>query len=282
MVTVAEAVKAIQKSKDYKLLRRMPELIAEQTSEGELSFLGHYIDSETTGLDVEKDEIIELGAIPFKFTSAGKIVEIGEPYHCYNEPSKEITEQITKITKIDASMVKGCKLVEDDLTKVFADSKLIIAHNSQFDRPLVERYCAILKTKAWGCSMSQVPWERSKRLEHIVSDLGYFYDAHNAISDCKAGLFALQQSPGAMAALLRATREVQWHVSAIDAKYQFKDLLKERKYYWNGDKKCWHKFIKTDEYDLELDWLQKRIYSKLVIPATFDKITAKERFSNRR
>lgn len=280
MISVAEAVKALEKSKEYRVLKRLPKLVA-HPAQGEV-YRGIYIDCETTGLDTVKDEIIELGAIPFGFTSDGNIVSIDAPYHSYNQPNKEISAAITEITKITPEMVHAKKLFIEEFDLLLSSANLVIAHNAEFDRPIIERYFESAKYKPWACSMNQVNWaKRNKRLEHIIANLGYFYDAHNAVSDCEAGLFALQSH--GMAELLQATRQISWHVWANGAPFDMKDILKERKYFWNpgdnGKPKAWHKIV--DDKDVEEQWLAKYVYKKMMSGAFFKEVSAVDRFTDR-
>ncbi|OQY83179.1 MAG: DNA polymerase III subunit epsilon, partial [Anaerolineae bacterium UTCFX3] len=59
------------------------------------------IDIETTGLDKDRDAIIEIGAVRFN----GKRVE--DEFSTLVNPGKHIPEFITGLTGIDDSMVRG-------------------------------------------------------------------------------------------------------------------------------------------------------------------------------
>lgn len=53
-------------------------------------FLGMYVDCETTGLDPEVDEIIELAIEPFMFTASGRVVCTTDALAWREQPSKPI------------------------------------------------------------------------------------------------------------------------------------------------------------------------------------------------
>lgn len=288
----------------YKILRRLGEIPV--TPSDDKTFLAVYIDVEATGLNTRTDEVIELGMVPFRFTSKGVITAVCKPFHSYNQPTKEITPEITKITGITNDMVKGYKLdigmVDDFLEGV----DVVIAHNASYDRKMLERVSKKFERINWACSMTQIPWSnRLKRLEHILADMGIFYKAHNAVTDCMAGLYALTQFIGGpenkddlemelkhgveyktgMEHLIEATRKVTHHVWAIDAPFfKGENLLKARGYMWSPGEdnrtKAWHKEI--DDAADEDTWLRANIYrGQTMIPARFDRLTAKERFSER-
>lgn len=293
MIPLAQALAAVEASPDHRVLRRLPESTY-QIMPGVETRRGLYLDCESTGLDVKVDEVIEFGAIPFRFTLDGLHVEALRPIHQYNEPRKAITEEITKLTGITADMVLGKRLDVTAIDAVLDETDLVIAHNAEFDRPMMERVSPKFADKHWGCSMIQVPWGSGRRLEYILNGMGYFYDAHNAVSDCRAGLFAISQPLGertGLAHILDASRAKAYRVWAIDSPFESKDALKKRGYLWNGGEdgrsKSWHKELTAADNealekvaDEEEAWL-KTIYPPKPYRARFDRVTAKERFTKR-
>ena len=55
-----------------------------------------FVDVETTGLDHQTDEIIELAMVPFTYGPDGKIYEVKEPFQRFNQPTKPISAEITQ------------------------------------------------------------------------------------------------------------------------------------------------------------------------------------------
>lgn len=314
MISIAEALAVVEASNEHKILKRLPEFIS-KIPDGMETRQGLYLDCESTGLDTAVDEVIEFGAIPFRFTLDGYYIEAMKPLHYYNEPRrKSITPEITKITGITNEMVSSKVLEIGAIERVLDITDLIIAHNAAFDRPMMERISEKFEQKYWGCSMTQVPWgTATRKLEYLLTMMGYFYEAHNAVTDCKAGLFAISQPLGmpkdsteaeqAMSAgvifepglshILEASRAKSYHLWAIEAPYEVKDELKTHKYYWNGGEdgrpKSWHKEIAApDTVNLERlacdeENFLKPLYARYKKPykARFDRVTAKERFTKR-
>jgi DNA polymerase-3 subunit epsilon len=220
------------------------------------------------------------------------LTDLGDPFHSYNEPKKKITQEITDLTGITADKVSGQKIPLAELTELVAWQDLVIAHHAQFDRPMLERVCPGFAKKCWGCTMEQIPWKKhgheSNRLGSILTKLGLFYEAHNAMADCYAGLYALTSMVGdktALAHVLEASRATTAHVWALKAPYDAKDLLKARGYFWNGGEdgrpKAWHKEIPFASQDEERSWLGQNVYNNLHCPARFDQVTAFNRFTKR-
>jgi DNA polymerase III epsilon subunit family exonuclease len=95
-------------------------------------------DLETTGLDVNKEEIIEIGAVAFSVKeSRGRIVpEELEKYQSLIKASKPIPAAATKINHITDDMLLTAPSHAEVLQKfkVFCDSaNCMVAHNAAFD-----------------------------------------------------------------------------------------------------------------------------------------------------
>jgi DNA polymerase-3 subunit epsilon len=57
--------------------------------------VGLFLDVETTGLDPQKDKVIELAVVPFTYSFDGRILEVPEAHQRFQEPSAPICEAIT-------------------------------------------------------------------------------------------------------------------------------------------------------------------------------------------
>ena len=100
--------------------------------------IGIYLDTETTGMDADDDEIIELALVPFEFDKAGNIYRILPAYNGFQDPGIPIPEIITQITGITDDMVKGQSIDLEQVSKMLSEAVIVIAHNARFDRPFVE------------------------------------------------------------------------------------------------------------------------------------------------
>ena len=149
------------------------------------------LDTETTGLDHRKDEVIELGMVKFGYTPDGRIIEVRETFSAFNEPSEPIPAEITALTGITDEMVAGHRIDEVAVNAFVDDSVvLVIAHNSGFDRKFSERYWPVFERKAWACSATEVDWRQhgfdGAKLGYLLNGAGYFHQAHRAVDDCHA------------------------------------------------------------------------------------------------
>ena len=98
------------------------------------SLLGNYdeyviIDIETTGLDPQKDKIIELAGIKIK---DNKVIK---EYSSLINPEIEISSFITELTGIDNCMINKAPTIENELKKFidFVGNDLVVGHNVNFD-----------------------------------------------------------------------------------------------------------------------------------------------------
>ena len=93
------------------------------------------IDLETTGLNVNQDEIIEISAIKFINGQADS------DFTTFVKPKKQIPKQITELTGISNKMVEDAPLIEDVLDDFisFIDGSILVAHNIEFDLSFINR-----------------------------------------------------------------------------------------------------------------------------------------------
>jgi len=289
---LAAMAEALSRSADYRVLRRLvPRPLSPPA--GQETRTGILLDTETTGLDHARDEIIELGMVKFDYLADGRIVGVRDTFSAFNEPSVPIPAEVTKITGITDEMVAGHRLDDAAVAAFVEDSLITIAHNSSFDRKFAERYWPVFEHKAWACSMSEIGWRShgfaGAQLGYLLNGAGYFHQAHRAVDDCHALLEVLDftlptTGAPALALLLENARKPTMRVWAEQSPFELKDSLKRRGYRWNdgsdGRPKAW--FIDVDEtaLDDEIAFLRTEIYMSDVEPGV-QRLTAFTRFSSR-
>jgi DNA polymerase-3 subunit epsilon len=254
---------------------------------------GVLLDTETTGLEHARDEIIELGMVKFDYAPDGRIVGVRDIFSAFNEPSAPISAEVTALTGITNEMVAGHRF-DDAAVTAFAESAVItIAHNSAFDRRFVERYWPVFEHKAWGCSMSEIDWRKhgfaGSQLGYLLNGAGYFHQAHRAVDDCHALLEILDfnlptTGAPALATLLDTARRKTVRIWAEQSPFELKDSLKRRGYRWSdgtdGRPKSWYVDVCEVALDAELAFLRSEIYLRDVEPR-LQTLTAFTRFSSR-
>lgn len=286
-------VAALEATGRYRVLRKLEPASGPVPVNGAVYRTALFVDVETTGLDSVCDEIIELAMVRFSYDADGHIFGIAEAYHGFQEPSVPITDEITKLTGIDASMVAGHRIDRDAVARLVEESDLILAHNAGFDRKFLERFCDAFMHKPWGCTQSQIDWKsegfEGTRLAYLAAGAGFFYDRHRALNDCHAAVALLTQTlpqsgRNAFACLLEQARRKDVRLFATQAPFDMKDRLRARGYRWNGEgigaSRAWFIDVPEERLDAEIAWLETDIYGR---PADLHRlrIDAYNRFSAR-
>jgi DNA polymerase-3 subunit epsilon len=281
-MNLIEAERILDASPDHRVLRRIPP-VARWTLKPSSANLRRavFVDVESTGLNLDSDEVIELALLPFDYDrDAGEIVAIDEAkaLEAFRQPSFPIPPASTQVHGISDADVAGCAIDPAHVEAVVADAHLVIAHNAAFDRPMVEKHWPIFEKKHWACSLADIDWRAealtSGKLDYLLLRQGWFYDGHRALGDALAGAFLLSRrlpASGrlALAALLEKARRPLKAVRAEETAFEQRAALKARGYRWDSGNakraKAW--WILTDDADAEIAWLNSEIYREpRVIP----------------
>jgi DNA polymerase-3 subunit epsilon len=289
----AELARALEKSRDYRVLRRIPVRTQFRAIDDQPTRIGVLLDLETTGLDTTSDEVVELGMVKFSYLPSGEVVSVIDTFSSLHDPKKPIPEDATKIHGITHEMVAGHRISPDLVEKFVSDAAIVIAHNASFDRRIAERYWTIFVDKPWACSVSQVQWRsygfEGSRLSYLLSGIGMFHEAHRAVDDCRALLEVLAfEIPDiqrtTLSLVLEAARQSTARIWAERSPFDLKNELKKRGYRWSpgedGRPKAWYVDVDDTKRDEEIQYLKTNIYGRDV-DLNVQTLTAVERFSVR-
>jgi DNA polymerase-3 subunit epsilon len=291
---LAAMAETLSRSTDYRVLRRLVPRTPSVPLGGQETKVGILLDTETTGLDHARKEIIELGMVKFDYTADGRIAGVRDTFSAFNEPSAPIPLDVTALTGITDEMVAGHK-IDEAAVNAFVDDAVVvvIAHNSGFDRKFSERYWPVFQRKAWACSATEVDWRQhgfdGAKLGYLLNGAGYFHQAHRAVDDCHALLEILDfdlptTGAPALAVLLETARKKTIRIWAEQSPFELKDSLKRRGYRWSdgtdGRPKSWYVDVGESAVDGEIAFLRTEIYLRDVEPR-LQTLTAFTRFSCR-
>ncbi len=266
----------LETSTDYRVLRRLqPPLQYGQCHPQRKLKIGLYVDVETTGLDSDKNKIVEFGAVKFTYDDEGNIFEILEEFCALEDPGIPITKEASEVHKIFDDDVTGKKIDDDKISKLLENTSLIIAHNSRFDRPLIEERFPVFNEMPWACSCTGVPWEKAfgsigAKLGNVLAACGQFYDGHRALCDCQAGIYALAtaktEGRSAFSYLLESLNQDIYCVLVETPKGKnnenMKTLLQSRGYKWaKNSNNAWIgleiKFLDINDVISEMTYLRE-------------------------
>lgn len=292
-ISLAAMADTLSRSSDYRVLRRLVPRLPFTPLVGQEMRTAVLLDTETTGLDARKNEIVELGMVKFDYLPDGRIAGVRETFSAFNEPSEPIPPEVTALTGITDEMVAGHR-IDDNAVAAFVDeAAIVIAHNSGFDRKFAERYWPIFEQKAWACSATEIDWRKhgfaGAQLGYLLNGAGYFHAAHRAVDDCHALLEILAfelptTSAPALALLLETARKKTIRVWAEQSPFELRESLKHRGYRWNdgsdGRPKSWYVDVCESAIEDEVAFLQTEIYLRDVAPR-LQALTAFTRFSTR-
>lgn len=104
-------------------------------------------DLETTGLDIENDSIIEIGALKVK---NGKVCE---RFMEFLKPDKSISPMITNITGITNEMVANARPTSEIIRDFvdFCEDYVLVGHNILFDYKFAKKYAT-----QYGCPFEKM------------------------------------------------------------------------------------------------------------------------------
>ncbi|MDX1669200.1 MAG: 3'-5' exonuclease [Limnobacter sp.] len=276
---------------DFKVLRRLK---PSGNYEGQINHPIKVIvvDTETTGLNIEQAELIEVGLVAVEVdATTGAVGRILGSYGELEDPGVPIPTESTAIHGITDEMVAGKQFDEDVIKTLCEGAQLVVAHNAGFDKPFMVRRFPWIEDFVWVCSFRELPLKQegyaSAKLENLLQECGYFHEAHRAVEDCNALLCFLAQplkesQRWPFEVLFEGANEPLYEIAAIGAPFEKKDALKSKGFRWNPDERAWeYVAVGFAEGKEVIEWMRDQVYS------TTDKIrlgfrirSGKDRYSN--
>lgn len=275
----------------FRILRKLVPRPIINRSDNKFDKLAVLIDTETTGLNHETDQVIEVGAVAFTYNDDGIIGDVVGVFNGLQQPTIPIPAEITRITGITNEMVQGQSLNIEELEAIIAPASLIIAHNARFDRPFCEKLSPVFVTRPWACSVAEIQWANlgfeGSKLGYLVGQAGLFHNGHRATDDCHALLEVIATPAGKanvipFAELLQSSRKARVRIYAENSPFDLKDHLKKRGYRWSdgsdGRPKAWWTEVDEADYADELHYLRTEIYRWKEAEPLSIKLTAADRY----
>jgi DNA polymerase III subunit epsilon len=257
---------------DVRILRRVAALkdfTLAPRGQGPFSVIG-IVDTETTGTDPEVDEVIDLALVTLEINGAGEIVRIISAQHGLRQPSMPIPPAITAITGISDADVQGLDINVPMVELRLHTADVLIAHCAKFDIGFVERLIPGIAGAAWACSANDFDWLAAgfdgRKLGHLVNQIGYFNDAHRAMTDVVSlvNLLAHRLPSGrtVLADLLDNASRTTIRLEATGAPYSRRHYLKRRGCSWDADATVWWIELAPADCDAEEQWLRDTIIAR--------------------
>lgn len=223
------------------------------------------VDTETTSVDVQTAEVIEIAAAVVLVDDAGEIRAVEETRRGLRDPGIPIPVEVQRLTGISDDDVAGRGLNVPRWEALLGGSDLIVAHNSAYDAPIVERLLPGIKGHAWACSMREIEWSAhgfdGAKLGHLLMQIGYFTTGHRADADVISLAHLLTHRPDGvrslMAGLVTLAAQPSLRIEATGAPFDKRHLLKARGYRWDAREKVWWREIAESAHEAEALWLAR-------------------------
>lgn len=218
-------------------------------------------DTETSGLQVEKDFILQVGVVLWDTAAPKKKAKLKFDA-LINSPLlpadlDPTALEINGLTREDLERFgQSPEAVLKSVNMIFEMSDAIVAHNGNlFDRPMYESNCRRhgiepVRDKLWidtSCDIDYPAAINTRKLVYLAVEHDFINPfPHDAISDVLTMLKVADRYDW--------EKTVAWAKSPTlairaDSTFQQKELVKKQNYRWNNEKKIWTKSIK--EFQLE-------------------------------
>lgn len=157
-----------------------------------------FIDTETTGLDPQKDELLSASFVECSYDAFDlSLVSLDRVTEEFREPSRPIPPKISALTGLTNDNLRGKKFNDQRIYAAIKDADYLIAHNADFDRTFLNAYDPIFNLHKWKCTLKDIEWNYyadpyiSRSLKSLCAHFGISYKAHNATNDALAMIYTL-------------------------------------------------------------------------------------------
>ncbi len=218
------------------------------------------LDTETTGLDENKDEIIEIGCILFHVTSKSVLSQVSFLFPVSANEAEHVNGISAEVSNINQPWEEGLNF----FLKLVNCSDLIVAHNVEFDKKWFGKGRLPQIEKKWICSLEDINWSFQKNLKNrpSVTDLALSFSIpvwslHRALSDCFYISEVFKKCENLEELLIKAT-EPRFLYKAL-VSYAERSLAKKAGFRWNNPiEGAWARKLTVQEAN-SLDFKVQRI-----------------------
>jgi|SRR5690625_880730 len=271
-----QAHEALLNHPDYRVLTRAQYPLLTETPEHANLRTAAFLNIETTGLDPNAHEIIQLSILPFTYTLETNEITSFEPIESqYQQPKAPdgIPNSATLHNGITNTDVQGQHFNLDKLTQIINNTDLLIAHHAAFVRPFTERLLPVTENKPWACLRADIPWLNEgvtrETLEHLSMINGLFFDEFDHEGKVLAAINILTKNlprseERILAALRRHAGMTTHRILITNHDISNRHDFQARRYRWSqGDSptlpRGWWKDVHETNLEQELTWLRTTI-----------------------
>jgi DNA polymerase III epsilon subunit-like protein len=236
-------------------------------------------DLETTGVDKQKDRIIEIGLALY---STGQHRVLESTGFLVDPDGVAVSDEITGITGIYSNAVEAFGYDKtspiDSFCEYYNKAEAVIGHNIlRFDMPII--YAAMarhgydsLSEKLVIDTMTDIPGVKGEQLITMCAKAGFLYKAHGAVADATAVLSLAEYHStnfperSWVKIVERAKSPLVVLFSKQDNTTANNKVARKAGFRWNGDFKVWWQAIKemdvkefAERYPHKMEYAPKEI-----------------------
>ena len=225
------------------------------------------IDTESTGFDLQFDELIEIAVAMIAIDEQGHVIAVENLKSGMQQPSRPIEPRISAITGITDEMTGGRRFVPQQIADHLALADACLAFNAAFDRRHLEQLVPAVGKMPWICAMADVDWLvlgfDGRAQGYLLMQSGLFNPtAHRAADDVASlvNLLAHTCDGGhtVMAHALAGAKAPSWRFEASDLPYRLRKDVYRRGYRpsYHG---VYHRLVREQEHDAEIAWYRELV-----------------------
>ncbi|MGG6242539.1 3'-5' exonuclease [Nodosilinea sp. AN01ver1] len=214
------------------------------------------IDTETTGVDYQKDSVIEIGAILYSGELQTVITQTSFLLYASDNPAEAINHIPSKaLVNLPELMEAGMLYL---LKALAVQTSYAVAHNAEFDRQWFdgEKLPILIGKDAkpirWLCSMNDMTWPKQTKPRESLVSLALHHgigvsSAHRALTDCQliAELFNRVTHDEFVNLVAQALRPKGLFKAEVC--FEQKQLAKDAGFQWHPESKEWKRLMAIED-----------------------------------
>ena len=227
--------KQFKKISNNKELNQSDNFIIDSTSNKKCVESILILDTETTGLDENNDEVIEIGCILFNVPFKSVLSQLSFLLPVKTNAAEFINGIPMEVSNVKQPWQEGIQL----FLKLVETCDFIVAHNAVFDKKWFGKGNLPSLDKKWICSLEDINWSFKKNIKNrpSVSDLAIgfnipVWNLHRALADCYYISEVFKRIDNLEDILLKAI-EPKYLYKAI-VSYEDRSLAKNAGFRWNS------------------------------------------------
>jgi DNA polymerase-3 subunit epsilon len=225
-----------------------------------------FVDTETTGLDIEKDYLIEFGSVLYD-SDFDSVVDFSSfMINDSDAPleSPAIKKRIKDVSDLTPDVIRKYGLDPQDAFD-FIECKLnncdyvVAVNGNKFDRPVLDAFAqpfGILPKKTWIDMLFDLDYPsncRSKNLLYLCAFYGFinpfphraFFDAMSTFKVFRSNIGTTEAFEDNIVEIISMAKSPTVIISA-NVDYENRHLAKEHGFWWDGDnRRLWIKEVKA-------------------------------------